>query len=639
VKARLDTTPAKSHQPLFQNPIVDITDAPASAPRGHDPSNGMSTFRSRYREAQELARRNAEAKAPARAPKRPSALAPLFDREDERKRREYREDQTRHFAEIAAYESDAVTSRLKNGFRHHFPQEVGGRVRMPFTEQGLRSESLNSIAARYFVTCLHKGGSLRSSMDKATLAVQTRSKLLALDYPWIEANKKVMSVIRIDCDRVFDSPGQCIAALREFVGYRIPCLPHLVTGDLLPDGRFSRPHLYFLLPAGHGVWNDPADARCRMDIVKFFHAVSLGLVAALAEIGADPCAPALTLRGKNPLSPYWHTICPNDDIWPTLSDYAGWVDMSVSREKLVRRAAALQSRHGIKGSNVLFDALRQEAFSILREWHFKTDPRGRGTKGRIADELHQVLVTKIAGIGDGLTEHQAGLIVAKVSDYAAGAWDASKVETSRKFRCRLPEATENMKTQAKRQAAGAAYAATAKAARALKALADAYERLRAGDQPLTQTAVASEAGIHRRTAVRRWSEVLEAVGGRGEGCDNRCKDKKVAPAPAVLHVRDTADQSRATPEPLPVRQDGIAKLLSLVPSQREISEAGTTVDAGKTFFGQQTIGQQDAQYREVEVDDMAEIEAQEAWLASLECGLPCDPPEPDDAWLEWRTAA
>jgi hypothetical protein len=431
----------------------------------------MATFRSRYREAQDLAFRLTEtAHRKVRLPKPETVHGPLFETEDERRLREYREDQGRHFAEIAACQRQSVKERLENGFRHWFPMDVGGRRRTPFTEQGLRSETLNSVAARYFVTCVHKGGALRASMDKATLGVQSLSKLLSLDYPYIEANRKVMSVMRIDCDRVFDSPGQCLAALRELVGDRIPCLPHLITGDLLPDGRYSRPHFYFLLPAGHGVWNDPNDPRCRMDIVRFFHAVSMGLVSALLEIGADPCAPALTLRGKNPLSPYWYTLCPNDTVWPTLSDYGGWVDMSASRAKLVRQASALQTGSGI-GSNELFNVMQKQAFAVLRQWHFAADPRGRGERGRIADDLHQVLAAFLTETGCGrLTETQADLLVAKVADYAAGAWDVSKVETSAKMRHRLLHVTEGMVTVSQRQATGAAYATGVKAARALEAI-------------------------------------------------------------------------------------------------------------------------------------------------------------------------
>jgi hypothetical protein len=602
----------------------------------------MATFRSRYGEAQDLARRLAEPsprKERAETTEPEDVPGPLFETEGERQRREYREDQARHFAEVAACQRQSVKERLESGFRHWFPMEVGGRWREPFTEQGLRSESLNSIAARYFVTCVHKGGMLRASMDKTTLAVQTRSKLLSLDFPYIEANKKVMSVIRIDCDRVFDSPDQCLAALRELVGDRIPCLPHLITGDLLPDGRYSRPHFYFLLPSGHGVWNDPADSRCRMDIVRFFHAVSMGLVSALLEIGADPCAPALTLRGKNPLSPYWHTLCPNDTVWPSLSGYADWVDMSASKEKLVRQASALQTGSGI-GSNELFNVMQKQAFTVLRQWHFSADPRGRGERGRIADELHQELAAFLAETGCGrLTETQADLLVAKVADYAAGAWDVSKVETSAKMRHRLLHLTEGVTTVSKRQAAGAAYAAGVKSARALEALTDAYVRLCEEGRPVTQTAVAVLAGVHRRTAIRRWNDVLEAVGESEAGCDNRCIDKKAAPAPAVPAIPVKIDQPATAPDTHLVQQEGPGMRPWSMSTPTTGTNAGSVDAAAQPPLNQVPSSLHDVLSDDTEDDDMADIVAKEAWLASLEAQLSDDPSEPNEAWFDWKTAA
>ncbi|MBZ9960627.1 hypothetical protein [Mesorhizobium sp. BR1-1-14] len=612
----------------------------------------MATFVSRYAEAQELARRmerlEVSGNESRRGTRAKTPIVPLFETEDERLRREYREEQASHFSEVHAYERDAVKDRLKHGFRHYFGMDVGGRWRDPFTEFGLRSETLQSIAGRYFVSCVPKRGRLRASMDKATLAMQARSKLLSLDYPWIEANKKVMSVIRIDCDRVFDSPAQCLAALRELVGDRIPCLPHLVTGDLLPDGRYCRPHLYFLLPQGHAVWNDPTDKRCRMDIVRLFQSVSLGLTKALLELGADPCAPTLTLRGKNPLSPYWHTLCPNDACWPTLSDYAGWVDMAVSREKLVRQAAAIQTEAGIEGSNSYFNGLRKEAFRILREWHFNSDPRGRGEKGRIADELHQALASAIAVAADGLTDIQRDLLIAKVADYAVGAWDVSKVATVRKVRGRLLHVTEGVKTVAKRQAAGGAYAAATKAERSLSALVDAYGKLQDDGKPVTQTAVAALAGIHRLTAVRRWRDVLAAIAIEAKPlenrCNNRCIGKKAGTPPAtLLSPSSPANNGLDAPveqnDPTATAMKGHS--LAVVTVAPASGTASSTFSASplpwKSPFEVDDAGQW---YSDSDNDDMAEIEAQEAWLASQRPAKPCDPPEPDEQWFEeWRRAA
>lgn len=615
----------------------------------------MTTFLSRYEEAQDLAlraRRERESGKPGgRRAAGQEMPGPLFETPEERLRREYREDRRKHFAEIAAFEREAVKERIESGFRHRFGMNVGGRWREPFVEPGLRSETLNSIAARYFVACVPAAGSLRSSMDKATLDVQTRSKLLSLDFPWIEANKKVMSVIRIDCDRVFASPGDCLAELCDLVGRRIPCLPHLVTGDLLPDGRFSRPHFYFLLPQGHAVWNDPSDPRCRMDIVKMFQAVSMGLVAALLEIGADPCAPTLTLRGKNPLSPYWHTISPNDTHWPTLSDYASWVDMTASREKLARRAAAIQTGDGIEGSNGYFNLLRREAFGILRQWHFDADPRGRGARGRIADELHQALATSIPASTSTMSERQTALLVAKVADYAAGAWDVTKIARPRKARGSLLHVTEGMTTVARRQAAGARHAAGIKATRSLDVLTDACGRLRQTGREITQATVAAEAGVHRRTASRRWAEVMEAVERRFGECDIRCIDKKAASNPAAPSFRQetvTRSEPKAgdhgehaqTPALRPaVLPGGMA-----IPERGGITadlhgratvdtSGGATVDtSGRTTVdgsGGDTVagsGRPDSTpcerdwhaAREDRDDDLAEIEAQEVFLASLD---------------------
>ncbi|TIS53798.1 MAG: hypothetical protein E5W91_29530 [Mesorhizobium sp.] len=610
----------------------------------------MATFVSRYAEAQELARRieGTEAVKDNKSGTRTKTpIGSLFETEVERLRREYHEEQARHFAEIHSYEHDAVKERLKHGFRHHFGMDVGSRFREPFGELGLRSETLQSIAARYFVSCVPKRGRLRASMDKATLAAQARSKLLSLDYPWIEANKKVMSVIRIDCDRVFDSPGQCIAELRELVGHRIPCLPHLVTGDLLSDGRYSRPHFYFLLPQGHAVWNDPADKRCRMDIVRLFRAVSLGLTKALLELGADPCAPTLTLRGKNPLSPYWHTLCPNDACWPTLSDYAGWVDMAVSREKLVRQAAAIQTEAGIEGSNSYFNGLRKAAFRILREWHFNSDPRGRGKRGLIADELHQALASATTGTGGVLTDVQRDLMIAKVADYAVGAWDVSKVETTRKVRGRLLHVTEGVTTVAKRQAAGGAYAAATKAEQALTALVDAYGTLQDDGKPVTQTAVAALAGIHRRTAIRRWQDVLAAVTIEAKplesGCDNRCIDKKAGAAPAIplspsSPADDGLDGSVQQSEPIATTMMAQSLAVVTVPPASGIVSS-TSAASPLPWKSPSEIDDARQWYCDHDNDDMAEIEVQESWLASQESAERNNHLEPDEQWFEEQRRA
>ncbi len=194
---------------------------------------------------------------------------------------------------------EMVRKRLRDGYELPFDREIAGRLRKAFREMGLRSDG--NPVLKLFVTLVPKAGRARASNDKATLGVQSKSKLLTLDYPYVELNKKFLGALRIDSDGVFHSPGHLLFALEDLVrSGRIPCLPHIITGDLMEDGTYRRPHLIFLLPPGSAVWAAVEDSRCRADILNMFHGVYRGLVNALLELGADPGAPATTMRMKIP---------------------------------------------------------------------------------------------------------------------------------------------------------------------------------------------------------------------------------------------------------------------------------------------------------------------------------------------------
>lgn len=270
----------------------------------------MSGFESRYEEAQRRKREAQERRIP-------------------------NDSEFNEFALAAGEQKHLVRKRLEEGFEHPFEREIGGRVRQPFKEMGLRSE--DDTVLKYFVTLVPKGGKARASDDKANLAVQCNSKLLTLDYPYIELNREFLAALRVDCDGIFQTPEACLFLLTDAVrDGRIPCLPHIVVGDLLDSGQFIKPHFIWMLPQGSAVWRSD-DKRCHQQPIQFFDAVARGLAAALLNIGADPCAPTMTGRMKNPISPFWHTITPNSDIWPTLSDYAEYVDTGISRSVLVRK--------------------------------------------------------------------------------------------------------------------------------------------------------------------------------------------------------------------------------------------------------------------------------------------------------------
>lgn len=404
----------------------------------------------------------------------------------------------------------------------------------------MRSEE--NVALKYFVSLVPRRGRARASWDKANLAVQCREKVLTLDYPYIELNKEFLAALRVDCDGIFSTPDACVMELLGYVrNNRIPCLPHIIVGDRLEDGRFVRPHFVWLLPYGTAVWNS-SDPRCRKAPIRLFDAVCRGLTSALIDIGADPFAPTMTMRMKCPTSPLWHTITPNSDVWPTLSEYAEYVDTGASRSVLARRAAAIQSGLGLTASNALFDGLRTEGKRLLAEWHFAADSRMRGTRAAIGDHLHEALLVFAAEAG--LPDTQIGHLSGKVSDYLAHKFDAAKLENPGVSRGRLLHLVEGMPSVAARQAVGGRHAARAKADRALTSLVDAHGRLARAGRPITKTALAEAAGVSRRTVINRWSELVAAV---GAGCENQCIDKK-APASSPALYEQPSPPERAGSE-------------------------------------------------------------------------------------------
>ncbi|MGO4441188.1 hypothetical protein [Rhizobium sp. RAF56] len=471
----------------------------------------MVGFETRYLEAQRLKRQAKKS--------RPSCL----NRNEPNK-----------FAAAAVEQRELVRKRLEEGYELRFAREVGGRIRQPFSEFGLRSEE--NFVLKYFVSLVPRGGKARASDDKANLAVQTRSKLLTLDYPYVELNHEFMAALRVDCDGIFNSPETCEAALKEVVrDGSIPCLPHIIVGDLMDDGTFARPHFIWLLPYGSAVWRSD-DERCRKGPVKLFDAVSRGLAAALLDLGADPAVPTMTGRMKCPTSPVWCTRTPNPDIWPTLAEYAEYVDTRVARAVLTRRAAAVQCGLGLTASNRVFEVLRTEGQRLLAEWHFGADARMRHSRGALADHLHSALDAFVEKAG--LSAEGVGYITSKVSDYLVAHFDPAKLEGKAVNRGKLLDVVCGLETVKERQKAGGQYAGTMKGISTLNRLVDAFQRLQAAGETITQTAVAAASGISRRTAVGRWAEIVEAVERNKLGCENCCIDKKGWGNPAPP---DTAD--------------------------------------------------------------------------------------------------
>jgi hypothetical protein len=416
-------------------------------------------------------------------------------------------DHTNPFHVRAADEKKMIRERVELGFVLPFEREIAGRTRQPFAEAGLRSA--NNPILKLFVSKLPRKGRVRASDNKADLYVPYFSKLLTLDCAYIEANKDFLSFIRLDCDAVFDSTDACIQALQARVeAGAIPHLPHIIVGDLLPNGNFATPHFVFMIR--DAVWHSKEDARCRKSPIKLFDAVGRGLAAALLDLGIDPSAPLATLRCKNPLSPIWTTLTPNSTEFMSLKDYASVLDMRHSRAELVRKSAEIQSRLGKTPSNELFNKLLDFGAKLLSGWHFSGDPRMALQAEDLGNAIFREM--EIFAATSGVSEDRAAYVIEKVATYLATSFDPSKLEKP-KARKRLAHVVEYMATVEDRQRAGAAYAQDTRYRKSLESLKTAIVALQeAGTLAgMSKEAISIRAGVSRAFVYKHIDSVLNDI--------------------------------------------------------------------------------------------------------------------------------
>jgi hypothetical protein len=408
-----------------------------------------------------------------------------------------------------------VKERLELGYRRRGYKELSGHQVGPVREEGLRSETLKSKAGELFVAAVPRAQSLRSNWGKGTLE-RLHQKLFSLDEPYVEGNRKFLGFLRIDTDRVWTSVEECCSFYR-LLAYdgKIACEPHFLVGLKLDDGRFIRPHAIWLLPRGSAVWNEPGKEGWRRGPVDLFHSVYFGLCHALLEAGADAGAPAASQQVKCPLSPEWHTVCPQEICFPDLSEHAEYLELNHNREMLLRRAACVQSGIGIAASNEIFNVCQKMAYDILNGWHFSADAQFKADYqgkrfGLIVDRLHaeleNALITGVARSKRNDAEH-ASLIIAKVAEYAVSRWNPDILQQSKKNRGVLMHVVEGQKTLKERQVTAAQYSAQKNAERTLNSIKNAIKSLSEKGISITKANLARESGISRPTINKYWSEL------------------------------------------------------------------------------------------------------------------------------------
>jgi hypothetical protein len=276
-----------------------------------------------------------------------------------------------------------IDRRHKLGFVHDGSRRVRGQRLEPFSEifnGGVREDGTKlpevvfrsqlAPALHRVMMCFPKRGAIWCGLDK-TAVFRVYSKALALDYPYVVINQKMLGLMCVDLDGSFESEADL---RRQLARYLTPAqMPSMAVGTWNKDtGRFENPHLIWIL-------NDPVlnamrhkhtstvetlgpvvvkservvytgSKGCRPGPIRTYHAVQRGLVHLLLPLGADAgCFNIYKI--KNPLSPYWSTILLNEKNYHDLKPFFAmtWVDDDGKKRKFI----------GDPSDAVMADALRR----------------------------------------------------------------------------------------------------------------------------------------------------------------------------------------------------------------------------------------------------------------------------------------
>ncbi len=505
-----------------------------------------------------------------------------------------------YFIEQSRIQRELIKERLENGYDRRGWKMLSGHQDAPVSEMGLRSNTLNSQAAKLFVAAVPKAKDLRSNWGKGALAT-IGNKLLSLDEPYIEGNRKFLSFIRIDTDRVWDSFEQCVDFFRQLAhDGKIASQPHFLVGLRLPNSQFIRPHAIWMLPYRSGVWNEPSKDGFNRAPVDLFHSVYYGLCNALLDAGADAGAPAASQQVKNPLSPEWFTVCPQDAHFPDLSEHAEYLELGHNRESLTRRSASVQSGMDIQQSNGLFNFLQKTAYDTMTNWHFAGDPEfarnhKEGRLGAISDRLHIELERAVAqsDLRPSKKDGNVQYLIASVTNYAVGKWNPEKLDKAGRNKGAALHLVQGMKSASDRMAAGGKYAAQKNTDRVVDAITTAIKKLTAEGVELTKTMVARMAAVSRSSVQKHWDHAIALVQ-RANACLKQGMIKSLSPITAMVQNQKQAQRSN-------IQTPTVVNHASPTVDIKGKPESANQIEIGKTHGNSQTV-------TEIRIHDLDDID-------------------------------
>ena len=380
---------------------------------------------------------------------------------------------------------------------------VGGNgdyEKAPFVYRGLVSDEHPILMA--FCSKLPRAKRLRVADGKAE-TYTPETKLLGLDSAYVEANKSMGGIVRVEIDSNMSE-----TETREACDRLAVPLPNIIVGWKDAAGRYVRPHLMWVL---HD--SVPLTGLLCSRFRSLFRGVSRGLTKALLSIGADPGGLSNPHRHKSPLSPLWDRAVVAQQPYD-LGDLRLHVDITVRMKVLAELAAEM--RGGSTPAPVADHPLPEVAaesnrlFAHLSRWARTEVVQLRAACGErqefdilVADESYRFA----AGLaGDAAKSEKAALRCARA--VAEWTWVEYKAPQPK-------EAVLSGEALAARQADGGRRGAAVRRGRSEEVLVAAAVRLAAGGVAPTQVevlaAVVGEGVRGVRTVRRHWPAIQAAV--------------------------------------------------------------------------------------------------------------------------------
>ena len=399
-----------------------------------------------------------------------------------------------------------VDLRWNRGFVWH-GGPVGGNAeyqRQGFTYPGLVSDEAPIL--KLFVSKTHRTRALITGDTKSD-ADGTDSKLLALDCAYVETNKAMCAVLRVELDTLWPSWETLATAIHA---QGVPP-PNVAVGHVDAAGRVWRPHLIWIL-AESVVFTNKGSRRPQAAWWNALH----GLTAALLPLGADPGGRSNAHRHKNPVSPLWArwVMAPEPyaldvdkrqdgpchaPLRPFLPTPQEAIDALRAAEAASRAAPQVpQPDHPDKAVAFESNAVWRHLAVLARQRVALHRDQGRGSH----EEFEAELVLEALRISPpGLKAEKAA--TGKVRSIVKWTWTH--------YRAAEPKLPLEPEERAARQRDGQAKAAAGRRTEAIATAAAAFRRIAATSGRPTQTAVAAAVGKSDRALRPYWAEIMAAA--------------------------------------------------------------------------------------------------------------------------------